>query len=372
MVYQVMESLGVGDGVSEIARRNAALLAELGQPAKILVRHAERSLRRETEDAAVVRAHPDAALFFHYWGRNDSLWMLDAVRGRKAVCYHNMTPPAFFVPGSALHRNAVAGREQLRAIADAFDVVAGASRYNAEEFARHTTRGQPVIPLHPVVEPAELRAAPYDRRVVDAVRGGAALNVVFVGRLARNKRQDRLMEVFDYYHRHVARDARLWLVGDDRFDPAYTEELRRLHAALPSAARITFTGKVPAAALHAYQRAADVVLCASEHEGFCLPLAHAMALDVPVIAHAAAAVPETVGDGGLLVHDWDTARVAELMHLVVTDAALRARLVQAGREAVRRFSAAEARRRLAGLVAFLEGGKLDSLSVDAGDGPAPT
>ena len=42
----------------------------------------------------------------------------------------------------------------------------------------------------------------------------------------------------------------------------------------------------------------------SEHEGFCVPLVEAMAFDVPIVARACAAIPETVGDGALLLPPW--------------------------------------------------------------------
>ena len=93
------------------------------------------------------------------------------------------------------------------------------------------------------------------------------------------------------------------------------------------------------------------------------PNAQAMALDVPVIAYAAAAVPETMGGSGLLVHDWDAPRVAELMHLTLTEATLRARVLASQRANLQRFTEAEARRRLAAVVAYLQTGETSPLFV---------
>ena len=55
--------------------------------------------------------------------------------------------------------------------------------------------------------------------------------------------------------------------------------------------------------------AADVFVCASEHEGFCVPLVEAMGKGIPVVAYDAAAVGETVGGAGLLVSDKSPARI---------------------------------------------------------------
>src|SRR5690606_7465246 len=101
---------------------------------------------------------------------------------------------------------------------------------------------------------------------------------------------DRLMELFDYYYREINRRAHLWLVGNDQGHPEYRYRLEQLRGSLASGERIHFTGKVAAAQMYAYYRAADVFVCASDHEGFCVPIAEAMALDVPVLAYAAAAV----------------------------------------------------------------------------------
>jgi len=361
MIYQVMEALDVGDAVSDITRRNATLLAEFGEPSTILTRHIRPPIAHETRPCEVALETPDCALIFHYWGYNTSTWLLQAVRGRKAVHYHNITPPEYFERGSPLQREMTDGYRQLAEIADDFDLVIGDSRYNVREFARHTSGLQPRLHLHPVVEPDEITAAPYDTALLTAVRQSARVNFVFVGRLARNKRQDVLIHLFDYYFRSVDQDARLWLVGNDRFDPSYTAQLGRLRTALPSRDRIVLTGKVSDPELHAYLRAADVFVCASEHEGFCVPIAQAMALGVPVVAYAAAAVPETMGGAGVLVHDWDTRRVGELVHLVLTDLELRQTVVAAQRAALGRFSRDEARARLAAIVAYLRTGESSPL-----------
>ena len=62
--------------------------------------------------------------------------------------------------------------------------------------------------------------------------------------------------------------------------------------------RFWFTGPVPDEDLAAFYRWADVYVSLSEHEGFCVPLVEAMAADVPILAYAAGAVPETLGGAG--------------------------------------------------------------------------
>jgi glycosyltransferase involved in cell wall biosynthesis len=192
----------------------------------------------------------------------------------------------------------------------------------------------------------------------------AHVHVLFVGRVARNKRQDRVMETFDQYWRCINRHSSLWLVGNDTNDPDYRAELARLHASLASGDHIHFTGKVPDDTLRAFYRGCHVFLCASEHEGFCMPIAQAMAAGLPVIALAAGAVPETLGGAGLLVHTWDTPRVAELLHLVTDPhSAWRSRVIADQRGVIHRFSKEEAARRLTAAVAWLQTGAMTDCVV---------
>ncbi|GAB4209806.1 MAG: hypothetical protein OHK0022_41550 [Roseiflexaceae bacterium] len=352
-VYQVMEALDVGDAVSNIARRNAGLLAELGQPPTILSRYAHEQVRGETGPLHTALSDPQAGLLFHFWGYNSSAWLLKTHRGPKAIHYHNITPPEFFPTGSELHRQLRQGYQQLGEVARYCDLLVGDSRYNNLEFARFLPEPRPALHLYPVLDATEVAAQPYDQALHAALRGSGEVQIVFVGRIVRNKRQDRLMELFDYYYREVNRHARLWLVGNDYGDPEYRAELEQLRSRLASGERIGFTGKVSDLQVNAYYRAADVFVCASEHEGFCMPVAHAMALGVPVLAYAAAAVPETMGGAGLLVRDWDTRRVGELLHLAVSDQRLRSALRVRQQAALTRFSAAEARTRLSAIVQYL-------------------
>jgi glycosyltransferase involved in cell wall biosynthesis len=65
-----------------------------------------------------------------------------------------------------------------------------------------------------------------------------------------------------------------------------------------------------------------------------------MHFGVPVIAYAAAGVPGTLGDAGLLVHDKDFPAIAELVHRVVRDPGVRAAVVAGQRARLGAFDPA--------------------------------
>ena len=81
-------------------------------------------------------------------------------------------------------------------------------------------------------------------------------------------------------------------------------------------------------------RSCDVLVCLSDHEGFCVPLLEAMSHRVPVVAFAAAAVPETLGDAGLLIHNKSPVTVACGVRRLLVDEQARRRLAHAGRRRV--------------------------------------
>lgn len=119
---------------------------------------------------------------------------------------------------------------------------------------------------------------------------------------------------------------------------AYLDDLRaRLTGA--AAGRVRFHGFVPHDRLAACYRAADVFVFPSVcHEAFGLPVAEAMACEVPVVATRSGGVAEVVEDGrtGLLVPRGDAGALADALLRLLADADLRRRLGQAGRARVLR------------------------------------
>jgi glycosyltransferase involved in cell wall biosynthesis len=127
------------------------------------------------------------------------------------------------------------------------------------------------------------------------------------------------------------------VVGTAVDTETYLAGCQKLCAELGLLDHVVFTGPVSQAELCTYYRLAAVYLCLSEHEGFCVPLLEAMHFDVPVVAYAAAGVPGTMGDAGLLVREKDFPAVAELVHCVIRDPELRAAVVARQRARLRAF-----------------------------------
>jgi glycosyltransferase involved in cell wall biosynthesis len=92
------------------------------------------------------------------------------------------------------------------------------------------------------------------------------------------------------------------------------------------------TGKLSSAELAACYGSSQVLVCASEHEGFCVPLLEAMAFGLPVVAYASTAIPETLGNGGILLDSKDPALWCEAIEEIRNKEPVRHALIEAQRE----------------------------------------
>jgi glycosyltransferase involved in cell wall biosynthesis len=133
-----------------------------------------------------------------------------------------------------------------------------------------------------------------------------------------NKKIEDVIRFFHAYHRWFNPRSRLLLVGAHSGFERYVAMLQNLIDRL-GASDVHFLGHVSNQELTAYYELADVFLCASEHEGFCVPLVESFHMGVPVLAFGATAIPATMDGAGILYHHKDPVRVAALIDQVVTD-----------------------------------------------------
>src|SRR5207249_76540 len=132
--------------------------------------------------------------------------------------------------------------------------------------------------------------------------------------------------------------SRLLLVGAQSGFEHYLASLHQLVATL-GAPHVHFIGHVSDEELVAFYEIADLFLCASEHEGFCVPLVEAFYEQVPVLAYAATAVPSTMDGAGVLFDDRDPVHVARLMDAIVSDGSLQDAIIDGQLAAVGRLRA---------------------------------
>jgi glycosyltransferase involved in cell wall biosynthesis len=225
------------------------------------------------------------------------------------------------------------GRAELGRLAGVTDLALGVSEFNRRELEAAGFRRTGVLPI--LVDWRLYEAPPV--RALEG-RYGRGTNLLTVGRIAPNKRLEDVIKTF-YFYRRLDPGSRLLLVGSAVDTEGYLVGLRKLALDLGLADAVVFTGGVSQAELCTYYRLASAYLCLSEHEGFCVPLLEAMHFDRPVVAHASTGIPYTMGSAGLLLAERDFPTIAEVIHEVVREPALRDAVVAGQRERLKAFDA---------------------------------
>jgi glycosyltransferase involved in cell wall biosynthesis len=266
--------------------------------------------------------------------------------------HHNFTPIRYLQAWDPTATQGVAwGRRQLRRLADRCALGIADSRFNEVDLEAAGFGATTVIPV--LVDLAASDGEP-DAGTVDsmlAAKRDGGRDWLFVGRVAPNKCQHDLVAALAAHRRVYESRDRLHLVGGATAR-AYSTALTSFVHATGLDDAVDITGSVRASVLRAHYRSADVLVCVSEHEGFCVPVLEAMHHGVPVVAYGAGAVAETVGDGGIVLERKDPVTVAAAVERVLSDPELRVQLVAAGRRRAAQLDPAIGR---AAFVAAVEG-----------------
>lgn len=334
-VHQVLATLGYGDAIGHEVLGIQRVLRAAGYSSEIFVETADPRLEHVTVDYRDLPAasHPDNLLIHHFSIGSRASRVAYALPDRMALVYHNITPPEYFIGvHPLLVQLCFMGRRELRAYVDRVALALGDSEYNRQELEDAGFRDTAVLPVVPSfshldVPPSPLLAAPFDDDWV---------NLLFVGRVIPNKKLEDVIRAFAAYKRKINPRSRLLFVGSHAGFDLYFAMLQQLVASL-RLPDVHFMGHVSNEELTAFYDVADVFLCASEHEGFCVPLIEAFYKRVPVIAYAATAVPATMDGGGVLFRDKDPAHVASLVDALVSDPDLGERVLEAQDAALARL-----------------------------------
>lgn len=254
----------------------------------------------------------------------------------KILIYHNMTPFQFLHGVDDNSAMAVLeGKDELRLLKDDITLALGDSEYNRKELQKDygfTTTG--VLPI--IIDFNKYKRNSADKKILNKYSDGK-INLIFVGKIAPNKCQDDIIKVFFYYQKYLNPDSRLFLVGSTYGMETYQEYLRELTIELDLREKVIFTGHVSLSELISFYSNANLFLCLSEHEGFCVPLLESMYFDIPIIAYNAAAVPETLGKAGILINQKKYKEIAELSDLLIRDSNLRQGIIKGQKERLKDF-----------------------------------
>ena len=237
-IYQLVAGFRRGDAISNEALLMRFLFRKWGLTSEIAC--ATGAVSSDDEDNVIsleelrARVRPEDTAILHLSIGCEANEVFPSLPCRRVILYHNITPPKFFERIDTLAASLLAkGRLQAAALAGAADINLADSAFNASELAAMGYKDPKVLPLMIDLEGAHKKEAAY----FSAPYRDGAINVLFVGRVAPNKRHDEIIRVFHDLQHYVEPFSRLLLVGTYAgaeayhtllMGQAYTLDLRRV------------------------------------------------------------------------------------------------------------------------------------------------
>jgi glycosyltransferase involved in cell wall biosynthesis len=349
VVNQWVPAAHSADAIGDSARRVRDLLRGMGHTSDVYALTIDDDLQDEVRPYEDPSARRGDVTIFHYALPSPMTAAFGSLDSARVLQYHNVTPAAYFAPyDAALYRLASLGRQDLATLTGRLDLALGDSEFNRKELEVLGFEPTGVFPI--AVNTARITQQ-VERPALESILQDGLVNFLFVGRIAPNKKIEDHIKLAEVYKRNIDAHYRFIFVGRYDVVPRYYATIRALLIEYQMLSdRFIFTGPVPDEELAIYYRHAAVYISLSEHEGFCVPLLEAMAGDVPVLAYAAGAVPDTLGGAGVQFAPKDLEIAAELLGALTFDDALRADIIDGQRRRLADFSDARIADRLAAVI----------------------
>lgn len=339
-IDQSLPDFAMHDAIGNHVLHARRVLREAGFESDIWADRIDERIAGEAKHYSEYKPRRDDILIYQLSTDSEMVPWLKDVAGsgtRLFSNYHNITPAEFFRRWEpTIARRLDVARSQMAELASVTELAVAVSEFNRAELALAGYENTSVSPL--LIDSTNLRGAGAPAASRDRARppGGRWL---FVGRIAPNKCQHDVVAAFAVYRRLMDPAATLTLVGSPS-SYRYLRAVCRLADELGLGQSFVHRENVSLVDLVGAYRDADVLVCLSEHEGFCAPLVEAMEVGLPVVAFAAAAIPETVAGAGVLLDDKDPLAVAEAVAEILGDSARRDELIRRGSAQAAEFSIA--------------------------------
>lgn len=336
LVLQLLPTISYGDAVSNDTLALEKVIKKMGYKTEIYAKSIDTRLPKGTakDYKKLPKLSKDDVVIYHLSTGSGLNYVFGNLKCRKIVIYHNVTPPHFF---EQYNKDAAArtaeGLEAVKWLADKVDYCIADSSFNKRELVEMGYKCK--IDVLPILIPFDDYKKTPDEDMVKQYSDGYT-NILFTGRIAPNKCQEDVIRSFAFYKKYYNPKSRLILVGSDTGYENYKNRLQRLVNFL-EVEDVEFTSHIKFNQILSCYRVADVFLCQSEHEGFCVPLVEAMCFDVPVIAYDAAAIADTLGGSGILLHNKNHIETAGMIDRIVKDKELKSKVIANQRKRLKDF-----------------------------------
>lgn len=316
-IHQFHPAVSQGDAITDDIIALQKIVRSWGFDSEIFCQYPTTGIPTRPYGGYASNSHPRNILLLHFSiAYSEEVFnFIEHLPDQKVLVYHNITPAHYFTGVSAVHeRECVRGRAQLPRLAQICSQGIGDSEFNCLELQENGFSRTCVVPI--LVNFEKFKKTVPSQSILSRYADGHT-NILFVGRFVPNKRHDEILRAFAFYQRFLNPSSRLFLVGKYDEWEGYFDRLQAFVQTL-GCREVFFPGHTSLENLVAYYRLADLFLCRSEHEGFCVPLLESMFFRVPIVAFSAGAVSGTLGDGGVLVDDRDPLFLAETIHYILS------------------------------------------------------
>lgn len=325
-IVQILPTLAYGDAIGNNVLALQEALKSAGYVTEIYAENIDKRLQHGiARNISKYKDNAENLVIFHL---SIGTELIDKVLEYKAsviIVYHNVTPSVFW-KGFSGHSEMLCeyGIACVKKMASKPVFCLADSEFNKQDLLALGYRCP--IDVLPILIAFDDYAKQPRNEIVRKYSDDGYANILFTGRIAPNKKQEDLITSFYYYKNYINPKSRLIIAGAYQKTDIYYNKLKRYVEEM-ELSDVIFTGHIPFDEILAYYRIADVFLCLSEHEGFCVPLVEAMYFGVPIIAYNSTAVGETLGGSGLLLESKEPQLVAEALNRIITDEYLRTDLV---------------------------------------------
>lgn len=336
-IHQFLAGFTPGDAISNESLLFREIFRNWGYKSEIFCE--ERCIQKRERrnvfdvDSYAATANPDDTILLHLSIGSKVNEIFKTLPCKKAILYHNVTPSHYFeLVNKQTAGHLKLGREQVADLFDTADLNMADSQFNASELESCGYKNVEILPL---VLDFSMLTDDIDGQFAKKLQDGKK-NILFVGRCTPNKKIEDLLQVFAYYQKTIEPNSRLIHVGSHAGSERYYTLLTVMVKEL-GLKNVMFAGSVSQPELNACYANSDAFLCMSEHEGFCIPLIESMLHNIPVLAHASAAIPETMDGSGILIEKRSFDIAAELLNQLIVNHELRNSVIKQQAERIRRY-----------------------------------
>lgn len=335
-VFQLLTTVSFGDAVSNDTIAIHDILRKSGYDTGIYAENIDNRLPKGlvTDYRRMPSLNKNDVVIYHLSTGSELNNLIKSISCRKIMIYHNITPPDFFNEYSRTsYELCKKGLEQAEALKDTFEYVLADSEFNKQDLIHMGYK----CPIH--VLPILIKFDDYAKRpnkITLKKYEDDYTNILFVGRIAPNKKQENVIESFYYYNKYYNSKSRLFIVGSYGGMELYYKRLQDYVKEL-KVPNVVFPGHIKFDEILAYYHLSDCFVCMSEHEGFCVPLVEAMYFDVPIIAYDSCAISGTLGNCGILFQEKEPLLVAGLIDKITRDRELKNKVLESQRERLKDF-----------------------------------